>query len=167
MGSMGAALATLAVAATAYAYLTATGIGSGAAPVGSATNWTVTGADGTGHPTSAGLMYAGGASAALTYRITNAGTGHEGLDDVTVVFATATDANGDTVVVNDATGAPVIGCLARWFSVGSTTLSSGALPADLSGGGYITGSTRVSMLNDSAPQNACAGANPRLTVTAG
>jgi hypothetical protein len=165
ISGIGAVVVPLVMAAAAYAFLTVTGIGSGAAPVGTAADWSVTGADGTGHPSSTGLMYAGGSQATLTYRITNAGSGHQGLDDVTVVFATATDANGDTVVVDDATGAQVPGCLARWFSVGETTLTP-ALPADLAGGGSVTGSTHVALANDGSSQDACAGANPRLTVTA-
>ena len=152
--------------AAAYAYFTATGQGTGAAAVGPSVHWSVTGADGSGAPGTTALMEPGGAPADFTYRVTNAGGGHQGLQSANVVLATATDAHGNTVVVDSATGSGVAGCLASWFSVGASSFVS-ALPADLAGGDFVVGHAPVSMATLDGPQDACAGATLRLTVTAG
>jgi hypothetical protein len=168
-----AAIATVLLGvAAAYAYFTAAGSLSGPGSVGSATAWSVTGAAGSGAPSSAVKMYPGGAPAAFTFRITDAGDGHQALQQASVVFVTTTDGAGNTVLVDDATGDPVEGCLSSWFTVGSSSFVDGSgrattLPIDLTGGGYVTGTTAVAMANAGVAQSACEGANPRLTVTAG
>src|SRR5438270_1168408 len=146
----------------AYAYFTAGGSTSGAASVGTSTNWSVTGASGSGAPTTTGLMYPGGTPATFAYRITNAGSRHQQVGNVQVAVATATDGHQNTVVVDSSTGLPVPGCLAGWFSAGPSAFTDAAnaattLPKDLAGGGYVTGATPVSLTDADLAQDACAG----------
>jgi hypothetical protein len=156
----------------AYAYFTSSGSANGSAGVGSATNWSVTGFNGSGSPSSSGTMYPGAGTATLTYRITNAGTGHQAVTSVTVAVATTT-VSGNTVIVDNSTGTGVAGCLATWFTGGSSSFlaSDGStavsLPADLAGSDYITGSTGVTMSNVASSQDTCQGHSPRVTVTVG
>jgi hypothetical protein len=166
-----AAVAALAIGGgsmAAYAYFTASGTANGSAGVGTSTNWSVTGFSGSGLPSSTGTLLPGGASASLTYRVTNPSSGHQGINSVTVALATS-GAN----VVDSATGTAVSGCLASWFSVGSSTFTASdgttavslASPHDLAGTDYITGSTSVTMSNVGSSQDPCKSASPRLTVT--
>ncbi|MCU1448883.1 MAG: hypothetical protein JWP02_1053 [Acidimicrobiales bacterium] len=154
----------------AYAYFTATGTANGSAGVGTSTNWSVTGSSGSGLPASTGTLLPGAGSAALAYRVTNPSTGHQGVNSVTVALATS-----GLNVVDSSTGTGVSGCLASWFSVGSSTFTASdgttavslASPHDLAGGDYITGSTSVTMTNVGSSQDACKLASPRLSVTVG
>jgi hypothetical protein len=168
-----AAIAALAIGGggmAAYAYFTATGTANGSAGVGTSTNWSVTGFTGSGLPSSTGTLLPGAGSAALTYRVTNASSGHQGINSVTVALATS-GAN----VVDSATGNAVSGCLSSWFSVGSSTFTASdgstavnlSTPDDLAGADWITGSTSVTMNNVGSSQDACKSASPRLTVTVG
>jgi len=156
-------------AMAAYAYFTASGSANGSAGVGTSTAWSVTGFNGSGLPSSTGLLYPGAGSAALTYRITNPSSGHQAVTSVTVSIA----ADGSGNVLDNATGNAVSGCLASWFSGGSSTFKASdgtttvTLPVDLAGADFITGSTSVTMSNASASQDACKLASPRLTVTVG
>ena len=162
------AVGTVVVSAVAaFAYFTASGALSGPGSIGSSTAWSVTGTDGGGNPSASGLMYPGAAGATFAYRVTNTGSGHQGVEHVSVSFATATDSQGNTVVVDSATGSPVAGCLAGWFSVGPPSFSGATLPTDLAPGGYLAGSAQLVMADEGAAQDACGGTNPRVTVTAG
>jgi hypothetical protein len=169
---VGAAVAALAVAGgglAAYAYFTSNGSANGSAGVGTSTAWSVTGFNGSGLPASTGLLYPGAGSAALAYRITNGSTGHQAVTSVTVAVA----ADGSGNVLDSTSGTGVSGCLAAWFSPGSTTFKASdgtttvTLPVDLVGADFITGSTAVTMSNIAASQDACKLASPRLTVTVG
>ena len=152
----------------AYAYFTATGSGNGSAGVGTSTNFTV------GNFSSTGSLYPGDATgAAVSYRITNPSTGHQAVRTVTVGVASGTDSGGNTVVLDSTTGNPVTGCLATWFSAGSSSFKASdgtttvTLTADVAGSDYITGTTTVLMSNVGSSQDACKNASPRISVTVG
>jgi len=155
----------------AYAYFTASGTADGSAGVGTAVNFSVTGSNGSGLPsTGASYLYPGGPAVALTYRITNPSSGHQAVRTVSV--AVAQDGNGDAVTP---AGASITGCTATWFTAGSSTYTASpaagggaaTLTDDLAGGDYITGSTSVTMGNVGSSQDVCKNATPKLTVTVG
>jgi hypothetical protein len=154
-------------AAAAFAYFTSSGTANGTGAVGSATSWSVTGFAGSGNPTASGTLYPGVGTSTLTYRVTNPGTGHQAINSVTVTVPA--DGSGNAL---DSTGTAISGCLASWFTVGSssflaadgTTVVTLASPHDLAGAGYITGSTTVTMTNAAVAQDACQGKTPRYTV---
>jgi len=158
-----AAVAAIAITGggmAAYAYFTDTGSGNGSAGVGTATNWSVT------NLVSSGTLYPGAGSATLTYKITNAGTGHQKINAVTVSVA----ADGSGNVLDSTSGNPVSGCLASWFSVGSSSFTDSGnaattIPKDLAGADFVNGSTSTTMTNAAVSQDACKLASPRLTVS--
>jgi hypothetical protein len=168
VGAMLVAVLVLGGAAAAFAYFTSSGVGNGTGTVGSATTWSVTGFGGSGTPSATGTLYPGVGSASLTYRVTNAGSGHQAVNSVVVTVAA--DGTGNAL---DSTGTAITGCLATWFSVGAssflasdgTTAVSLATPRDLANAGYITGSTAITMANVALVQDACQAKSPRLTVT--
>ena len=148
----------------AYAYFTSSGSGSGTGAVGTSTAFSVT------NVSASGNMYPGDPTgASVTYKITNPSTGHQAVRTVTVALANdgASPAN-----VVDSGGTPITGCLASWFTMGSSsfTASGGGavtLTADLAGGDYINGSTQLTMGNVGSSQDACKSAAPKVTVTVG
>jgi hypothetical protein len=162
-----AATTIIAGSMAAYAYFTSSGSANGSASTGTSTAFSVTGANGSGLPSSSGTMYPGAGSASLTYRVTNPGTGHQAVSSVTV--AVAADANGN--ILDSASGTAVSGCLASWFTPAASTFKASdgtttvTAPVDLAGADYITGTSVVTMANVNASQDSCKLASPRLTVT--
>jgi hypothetical protein len=160
-----AGVALLGGGIAAYAYFTSSGTGNGSAGVGTSTAFTV------GNFSASGSLYPGDTTgAAVSYRITNPSSGHQGVQ--TVGVAVANDGGSPAVILNSA-GSPVAGCLASWFSAGSSSFlaSNGTttvtLTADVAGGDYITGTTTVLMSNVGSSQDACKSVSPRITVTVG
>lgn len=139
----------------AYAYFTSQGSGSGAASVGTATPWTVSGVSTTGGP----LKPASGTET-IGYTVTNSSSGQQKLNAVTV--SVVNDGSGN--VLNSASGdAAVAGCLVSWFSVDNSGAPSAA---NLAGGGSVTGSATVTMTDSGTSQDACQGVSPKLNVVA-
>ena len=168
VAALGVVVLVLGGAAAAFAYFTSTGSANSTGSVGSATNWSVTATGGSGTPTASGTMYPGVGTSTLGFRVTNAGTGHQAINSVTVTVPA--DGSGNAL---DSSGTAISGCLASWFSVGSssflasdgTTVVTLSSPHDLAGAGYITGSTAITMTNAAVAQDACQGKSPRYTVT--
>ena len=160
-----AGVALLGSGIAAYAYFTSSGSGNGSAGVGTSTAFTV------GNFSASGSLYPGDATgAAVSYRITNPSSGHQAVQTVTV--GVANDGGSPANVLNSA-GTAVPGCLASWFSNGSSTFKASdgtttvTLTADVAGGDYITGTTTVLMSNVGSSQDACKSVSPRVTVTVG
>lgn len=85
----GVALVAIAGLATgAFAYFTSTGSGNGTGKVGTATNWTVTGASEAGnlYP----LVYPNGAQALTGGKVTNAGSGYQNLAQIVATIQAPT-----------------------------------------------------------------------------
>jgi hypothetical protein len=168
----GAAVAACAViasagSAAAYAYFTSTGTADGRTTVGSATAWAVTGAaGGVTTPASTGTMLPGTGSSALVYRITNAAASSQSLTTVSV-----TPASSGGNIIDDATGNPVAGCTATWFSAAAATFKASdgtttvTLPVTVAASDYVTGTSTVSMSEPGVSQNACQGHFPRMTIS--
>lgn len=146
-----AVVAALAVAATAIAYFTSTGSGTGQASVGSATNWTVAVSS-----DSTEAIFPGAGSETLTYKVTNAGTGHQNLE------GTSTEVASKAGNITEK-GVEVSGCKASWFSAVN---HAPVLPHDLAHGETVEGTVTVSMENAAENQNACQGKKPDITVKA-
>lgn len=144
-------VASLAIAAGAFAYFTSTGSGTSQASVGNPSNWSVT------FPTAAtGTMYPGAGSTVIPYTVTNSNTGHQQLSATTTSVVTET--NGDI----ESHGADVPGCLASWFHTANTSPAAN----DLAGGASENGSVTVTMDDAAVSQNSCMGATPDVSVSA-
>jgi|SRR5581483_11769074 len=163
VAALGVFVLILGGAAAAFAYFTSTGTANGTGDaVGSASNWSVT------NVVATGTLYPGVGTSTLTYKITNPGSGHQAINSVTVTVPA--DGSGNAL---DSSGTAISGCLASWFSVGSssylasngTTVVTLASPYDLAGSGFITGSTAVTMTNAAVSQDPCQGKTFRYTVT--
>jgi hypothetical protein len=148
---IGAAIATLAMGAVAFAFFTSTGAGTGNATVGQASAFTVD----TAAPT--GTLYPGAGTSTFGYTITNPSPGHQNVSSVVATVATS-----GLNVVTGPTNTPVSGCLASWFHA---TANPGALPADLAGGDTKPGTVDVTMDNVNTSQDACQNVTPNITVS--
>jgi hypothetical protein len=152
-----AALSVVAVlvgAGAAVAYFTSSGSGTGQASVGSSTAFTVNVAAATGGP-----LYPGSGTENLTYTVHNGSSGHQNLSSTSA--AVAADNNG---AITD-NGTSVTGCKASWFTA---TNHAPSLPQNLAGGADATGgNVDVTMQDSGTSQNACQGAHPDITVSAG
>jgi hypothetical protein len=149
------AVVVLAAASGAFAYFTGSGSGVGTATVGSGGAWKVTAAAPTGGP-----IYPGGSSEAISYTVTNTGSGSQELQATTAALETTTY-NGATVV--EQSGAPVAGCLASWFTVTNSGPASQDLASQATSG---TGSVAVSLSDSGTNQDACEGVSPTLNISA-
>jgi hypothetical protein len=169
--ALGLPLVVIAGTGVGYAYFTGSGSGSGTASVGSTASWAVTGTDGSGNPAAdSTALYPGGAPSVLSFRITNSGAGHQGLTSVTVALASDTT-SGDII---NGSNAIVTGCKATWFTAGALSLLDGSTAVslatnayDLAKDGFVTGTSSLSLANLPTSQDACKGAAPKFTVTAG
>jgi hypothetical protein len=161
LGTVGA----LAVGAIAVAYFTGgTGNGTGSAAVGTSTAWgvSVTGSA-TFTPAGYTAIYPGAGTEAIPFTVTNNGKGNQNLRTLTYAIKNdgASPANVET-----STGTVVTGCLASWFTATGDS-GNGALPQDLATSGTYSGKVDVAMTDASTTQDACQGASPGVTVTAG
>ena len=73
---------------------------------------------------------------------------------------------GSSEDAETAQGAVIPGCLASWFVV-TVGLGARALPATITPGGSYGASVRLLMRDSGSNQDACRGAAPAFTVTAG
>lgn len=148
----------LVVVGGAFAYFTSTGTGTGSASVGSASTWTVNTSPYTGGP-----LYPGSGSETISYTVTNASTGHQGLTATSASVAqVASGANAGDITQS---GTAVPGCLASWFTAVNSAPTP--LPQDLAGGATSSaGSVAVTMQDPNVNQDACEGAAPDITVNA-
>jgi hypothetical protein len=156
-----ALLATIAVAALAsgaYAYFTSTGSGTGSVSVGHSSAFSIT-----NQSTSGGDLLPGSGTDTVTWTVHNASSGNQQLSSTTAVVAD--DGSGNVLDANNA-DAPVVGCLASWFSVSQTTTGLGS-PVDLAGNAdFTTGSATVSLTDASANQDPCQGVAPVINISA-
>jgi len=142
---------TLGIAGAAFAYFTATGSGTGNATTGTATPWTVTAAPATG------MMFPGGGVSTVPFTVTNPNAG--ALTYTTLTAAVPADTDGNIT----SGGAPVVGCLASWFTAVAGTPSVG--PGSIAGGGSFTVAVAVMMGDSGTNQDPCQGATPDVTLT--
>ena len=126
------------VAGGAFAYFTASGSGTGSATVGSSSPWTVTD-DGTSGP----VLLPGAGVQTVSYTVTNASAGQQGLTDV-------------VVTVDDSPG-----CDASNFTV-DNSLSPG--PTVLAGGDSVSGSADITMNTSLSSQDGCQGDELVLSI---
>jgi hypothetical protein len=152
-----AALSVVAVlvgAGAAVAYFTSSGSGTGQASVGSSTAFTVNVAAATGGP-----LYPGSGTETLSYTVHNGSSGNQNLSSTSA--AVAADSSGN---ITDH-GTSVAGCQAAWFTA---TNHAPTLPQNLAGGADSSaGSVDVTMQDSGTNQDACQGAHPDITVSAG
>ncbi len=94
-------------ASAAFAYFTSTGSGTGSAAVGKVGSWKVT------VDKSTGKILPGSGSSTASFTITNPGNGSQAFSSVTATVNT--DGSGNVLDASNA-DAPVVGCLASWFT---------------------------------------------------
>lgn len=146
-------VASLALAAGAWAYFTSSGSGTGSATVGAAGAWTVNASSATGGP-----LYPGSGSQSIAYTVTNAGSGQQSLAGTT---ATVKASSGNVTQA----GTAVPGCLASWFT--ATNTAPTPLPQSLAGGATSSGgSVAVTMQDSGTDQDPCQGVQPDITISA-
>ena len=159
-------LAALAVGAIAVAYFTgASGTGTGSSTVGSSTAWSVAVNSGSATFTPAGYIaiYPGSGVEAIPFTVTNNGKGSQNLR--TLTYAIKND-GGSPANAETSTGTVITGCQAAWFTA-TGDAGNAALPSDLATAGTYTGKADVAMSDSGTSQDACQGASPGVTVTAG
>lgn len=157
-------VAVLAVSGIAVAYFTGgSGSVTASGSVGAPSALGVT----TGTPTWSGsltALYPGAADNTqfLPFTVTNNGHGQQAVTNVTasVLKDSSTPANAET-----ASGTPIPGCLASWFTA-TVDGNNPTLPANLAAGGTYIGKVDLTMQDSGSYQNACQNAAPAVTVTA-
>jgi hypothetical protein len=106
-----------------------------------------------------GVLYPGQGSQLLAYTVSNPG---QSAAAARLHASVATDpATGDAL---NPSGAPIVGCLARWFTVAHAT---GATDLRVPAGGSAHGWLRLSMINAPVNQDACRGSDVAVKLTAG
>ena len=145
------AIASLALAAGAYAYFSGGGSSTGTASVGTTKGFTVTVAS-----DSSGSLYPGYGSEALGYTVKNNSNGTQHLAATSV--SVAADGSGNIT----SAGKTVAGCLASWFTATDAPPAYG----EIQGGQSVTGHVTVTMKDVNLSQDACQNAAPDIAVTA-
>jgi hypothetical protein len=143
-------------ASAAFAYFTSTGSGTGSASVGQAGNWTVTVNNDT-----TGKLLPGSGNEKVGYTITNPNKGNQSFTTVTATVST--DGSGNVLDANNG-NAPVLGCLATWFTA-DAGVTSPVAGTSIAKNGTATGAVTVTMLDEPTNQDACEGVSPQITVT--
>jgi hypothetical protein len=138
--ALGATVASLAIAGSAFAYFTTTGAGTGAGTVGTGTALVI-------HGTAATALYPG-TSSVVTFTADNASTGHQLLNTITLTGVT-TNAGHTGCVVADFTMSPV---------TANQDVPSGT-------GIAITATGTITMANTAVSQDACKDAVLTLNLT--
>ncbi|HEY4408940.1 MAG TPA: hypothetical protein VGO87_03590 [Acidimicrobiia bacterium] len=150
-----AGVATITIAGTAFAFLTATGTAEGAATTGSASPWKIDGVVTSGQPS--GLLPGSGAQQAVNYTITNVNDGVQALNAVTVAVKTADDGS--------VLGAP--GCPASSFSVMTSWQGQDFAPlGEFNGHASKSGHAVIGMNNLHVNQDACQNINVPVLISA-
>jgi hypothetical protein len=153
------AVMVLASGGAAYAYFTATGSGTGAASVGSASSWEVTATSDT-----TGDLLPGSGSEILTFTITNEGSGDQAFNSVSATIIS--DNNGNV----KAGGSPVSGCMASWFAAELGTPVGYGYGESIPSGDSATVPVTVTMSDSGTNQDKCQGIDGpdvKLTVNSG
>ena len=155
-------LAGLAVATAAALALTTSALALGSRPSSDSPRWRTV----RGQVTWSGKLRAlyPGAPAdteLLHFTVTNTGHATQRLSSITVSMSTTP--GGD---VRNATGAGFPGCRAAWFKL-SFDGRSGRLPVRIASGASYAGAADLAMRESGSNQNACRGAAPGVTITAG
>jgi len=154
------ALAFLAAAGAALFLSTAAfAVGAGSSPPPSQWTTTLGPASWSGKLTA---LYPGAAgdTELFTLTVTNAGQTAQRLSSVSASVRSQADGDAET-----AAGADIPGCRAPWFTVAAEPLDP--LPARLAPGASYTGIITLAIRNSGTNQDACRGASPAFTVTAG
>jgi len=133
-----AAILTVAGAASAFAYWTTVGSGTGEATTGESTAFVIT------SETAVGEIAPGNAGETIDFTVTNPSDGALTLSAVAVTLA---DATGTAWV-------PPTGCLIADFTVSVTTAPA---YGDIAAGGFVTGTVTVTLTNTGVNQDACQG----------
>ncbi len=155
-------VAVLAVSGIAVAYFTGgSGSVTGSGTVGASSALSVT----TGTPTWSGsltALYPGATNNTqfLPFTVTNNGNGHQSVTTIAVALLKDGSGNAET-----ASGTPITGCLASWFTV-AVDGGNPALPSNLAPGGTYTGKVDLTMQDSGTNQNQCQNAAPAVTITA-
>ncbi len=165
-------LATLVVAAAAavgaYAYFTSTGHGTGAASVGTSSDWTVTTSAATGGPLTPG----GGAGTYETvgYTIANPSTGHQNLANVNIKIA---DSSGNPWSSQADNTKPACSATDFQLSLDGTTwapvggsVDDARLAQNFGPGDSHSQSIQIRMVDNSANQDNCKNATVPLYLFA-
>jgi hypothetical protein len=147
---IGAAIATLAMGAVAFAFFTSTGAGSGSATVGSASAITLAG-------TITGDLYPAGAPASVSVLVTNPGSGSQHVGDVHLASITA-DAAHTTAGCDVSVGSGAA------FTMGDIPLDA-VLTKTGTAGDHTTVSGSLQMNDTGVSQNNCQGATLTLHFT--
>ena len=134
----------------AFAYFTSAGSGNGSATVG-----TVGGTDlAITSSAPAGSIYPGAAPVGFTIAAQNMGSADEHVNDITITVAS--DGSGNAL---DASGVPIVGCLASWFAVGAPVV----VDATLSPGAYSSAfDTTIGLTELAIDQDPCQGVTVKL-----
>jgi hypothetical protein len=97
----------------------------------------------------------------LAFTVTNAGQARQRLSRVVASVAATRGGDAET-----AGGSGIRGCRANWFSVVADRANR-PLPVQLASGASYRGRVELTMLSSRTNQNACRGAAPAVSVTAG
>jgi hypothetical protein len=144
---------TLGLGGAAFAYFTAAGSGSADAAVGNTGTWGISQVG-----PAAGAMYPGQGSSAVSYTITNDGSGNQAL---TGLQASIPAMNGDVL----SGGNEVVGCLASWFTptVGTPSVAIGS---SITPGKTANVTVTVTMADASVSQDSCVDVSPEVSLAA-
>jgi hypothetical protein len=154
-------VAVLAVSGIAVAYFTGgSGTVTGSGSVGTSSALGVT----TGTPTWSGTLtalYPGASNDTelLPFTVTNNGSGHQAVSNITATVPADTNGYAKT-----AAGASITGCLASWFT--ATVDPGNPALGDLASGGTYSGKVDLTMSNVNTTQDACKSVAPAVTITA-
>ena len=97
----------------------------------------------------------------LSFAVTNPGQARHRLSWVTASVPATRGGDAET-----ASGGDIRGCRATWFAV-VVDRANRSLPAQLAPGATYRGRVELTMRNSGTNQNACRGAAPAVSVTAG
>jgi hypothetical protein len=151
---------TLGLGGAAFAYFTAAGSGTAVASVGDTGTWGIV-QDG---QAANGLMYPGQGSSAVTYTITNMGSGNQALESGDLIATMAATVPGNPDV--ESQGSAVSGCLAAWFTpvVGTPDVAYGTSIAP----NAVEHVTVTVTMSDPAGvnQDGCEGVSPVVSLAA-
>jgi hypothetical protein len=105
-----------------------------------------------------GGLYPGAGVERLPFTVANNGATEQTLHSVTVSIPTAASGDAET-----AAGTDIPGCRASWL----TASAADGLPVAVAVGWSYTGTVELSMVDSGSSQDACWGAAPAVTVSAG
>ena len=148
---------TLGLGGAAFAYFTAAGTGTANASVGDTGTWGIV-QDGS----AVGSMYSGQGSSAISYTITNLGSGNQALQSGDLQAAVYSEPTTGDV---ESGTSDVANCLATWFtpSAGTPTVAYGT---SIAPNATESVTVTVTMTDAATSQDACAGVSPVVSLAA-